>query len=166
MQHLPIYLNTLNALIVVSGAGETAAAKLRLLLKTDAQIRVIGHTPAATVRSWANDGRVELIERSVEPADVVGCRLLYAANDDAQEDAHAASLGRTAGAIVNVVDKLKSQCGRVRVARPTTDRRLINDNWNHTQPIHTRGRIWRRITRLSVRREPAHHGCGLCLNYR
>ncbi|MAI48311.1 MAG: hypothetical protein CBC34_020230 [Hyphomicrobiaceae bacterium TMED74] len=38
MQHLPIYLNTQNALIVVSGAGETAAAKLRLLLKTDAQI--------------------------------------------------------------------------------------------------------------------------------
>ena len=108
MQHLPIYLNTQNALIVVSGAGETAEAKLRLLLKTSAHIRVVGPAPAAAIRSWANEDRIELIERLVEPADVIGCRLLYAANDDAQEDARAAALGRAAGAIVNVVDNLEA----------------------------------------------------------
>lgn len=40
MQHFPIFLAVAGRRIVVSGGGETALAKLRLLLKTEAHITV------------------------------------------------------------------------------------------------------------------------------
>lgn len=106
MRHLPVYLDTLDTLIVVSGAGDTAIAKVRLLLKTQARIHVFGVEPAAVLRAWSAEGKIELSERSLLPEDVVDSRLVYAANDDEVEDARVARIGREAGAIVNVVDNL------------------------------------------------------------
>ena len=40
MQHFPIFLDTAGRRIVVSGGGDAALAKLRLLLKTQAQLTV------------------------------------------------------------------------------------------------------------------------------
>ena len=106
MRHFPIYLDLHKAAVVVSGVGETAVAKLRLLLKTTANIRVFGRNPAPTVRGWADEQRIVLVERRIEDGDADGARLLYAANDDAAEDARAAAIGRAGGALVNIVDNL------------------------------------------------------------
>ena len=42
MRHFPVFLDLRDRRVVVSGAGETAVAKLRLLLKTEARIVVFG----------------------------------------------------------------------------------------------------------------------------
>ena len=42
MDHFPIFVNLKGRRVVVSGAGETAVAKLRLLLKTKATVSVYG----------------------------------------------------------------------------------------------------------------------------
>lgn len=106
MRHFPIFVNLDGRRVVVSGAGETAVAKLRLLLKTRAHISVFGDDAEPLVRQWAEEGRITLTERPVETGDALCARLFYAANDDANEDARAAAIGHQAGALVNIVDNL------------------------------------------------------------
>lgn len=106
MQHFPIFLATPGARVVVAGAGPVAVAKLRLLLKTQAELVVFGTAPAHQIRDWHAAGRLKLVERPLSAADVDGARLVYAAADDPAEDARVAGLARAAGALVNIVDNL------------------------------------------------------------
>lgn len=106
MRHFPIFLDLSGRHVVVSGAGECAVSKLRLLLKTEASITVYAAPPAPQIRDWAAEGRIVLTERPISDGDAAGAALLYAANDDEAEDARAAAIGRKAGALVNVVDNL------------------------------------------------------------
>lgn len=108
MRHFPIFVELRNQTVIVSGAGEVAVAKLRLLLKTEAHIIVFGTQPHDDVRGWAEAGRLTLIERPVAPGDVDGARLLYGANDQQALDAEAVRLGKAAGALINVVDNLNA----------------------------------------------------------
>ncbi|MFZ2099514.1 MAG: bifunctional precorrin-2 dehydrogenase/sirohydrochlorin ferrochelatase, partial [Oricola sp.] len=107
MRHFPIFLDLSGRRVVVSGAGECAVSKLRLLLKTEAAITVFGVSPDPQVLKWAAGGRIAFAERPIRQSDAVGAALLYAANDDDDEDARAAGIGRQAGALVNVVDDLE-----------------------------------------------------------
>lgn len=108
MQHFPIFLSLDGQRVVISGAGQTAEAKLRLLLKTGARLHVLGRAPSPAVRAWASEGRIALDERPAEREDFAGARLVYAANDDAAEDARVAALARAEGALVLVVDNLEA----------------------------------------------------------
>jgi uroporphyrin-III C-methyltransferase/precorrin-2 dehydrogenase/sirohydrochlorin ferrochelatase len=108
MRHFPVFLDLRGRRVVVSGAGETAVAKLRLLLKTEARIAVYGTDPDPQVVRWAAERRLTLTERPVDHGDALCAALLYGANADPAEDARAAAIGRTAGALVNIVDDLAS----------------------------------------------------------
>jgi uroporphyrin-III C-methyltransferase / precorrin-2 dehydrogenase / sirohydrochlorin ferrochelatase len=108
MRHYPLYLDMRGRAVAVSGAGATAVAKLRLLLKTEARISVFGRDPDPEVRAWAAEGRLALAERPLEAGDAAGAALVYAANGDAAEDARVTAIGRAAGALVNIVDDLAS----------------------------------------------------------
>ena len=78
MRHFPIYLDTSDRIIVVSGAGACAVAKLRLLLKTQATLRVFGEKPEPDVLRWAAERKIELFERRLTDNDLEGALLLYA----------------------------------------------------------------------------------------
>jgi uroporphyrin-III C-methyltransferase/precorrin-2 dehydrogenase/sirohydrochlorin ferrochelatase len=106
VDHFPIFVNLKGRRVVVSGAGETAVAKLRLLLKTQATISVYGGDAHADIRAWAATGKLRLVERPLQEGDATCATLLYGANDDPAEDRRAADIGRRAGALVNIVDNL------------------------------------------------------------
>lgn len=106
MQHFPIFLNLEGRRVVLSGGGEAALAKLRLLLKTTARITVFAPNPAPKIADWAEGGRLTLIRRAMEPGDALCAALVYAADEDAARDARTARIGRTEGALVNIVDNL------------------------------------------------------------
>ncbi len=106
MRHFPIYVDLRDRTVVVSGAGDVAVAKLRLLMKTEARIEVYGSGPVPQILGWAREGRIVLVERAIEPSDAAGAELLYGANGEPEEDARAAAIGRAAGALVNIVDDL------------------------------------------------------------
>ena len=53
--------------ILLSGGGDAALAKLRLLLKTEARIEVFAETPAPEITTWAADGRLSLHLRPLAP---------------------------------------------------------------------------------------------------
>ncbi len=107
MRHFPIFLNLRGRRVVVSGAGECAVAKLRLLLKTEARVSVFGTDPVEQVREWAREGRLVLVERAIAEGDALCAALVYGANEDATEDARAVEIGRRAGALTNIVDNLE-----------------------------------------------------------
>jgi uroporphyrin-III C-methyltransferase/precorrin-2 dehydrogenase/sirohydrochlorin ferrochelatase len=106
MQHFPIFLAVAGRRVVVAGGGETALAKLRLLVRTEARLTVIAAAPSPEVERLAALGRVRLIRRAMEPGDALCAALFYAAHDDAAEDARTAAIARADGALVNIVDNL------------------------------------------------------------
>jgi len=56
MRHFPVFLNVQNKRILVTGAGECAIAKLRLLLKTEGSVVVFATEIEPQVESWAQAG--------------------------------------------------------------------------------------------------------------
>ncbi|MEM1234185.1 MAG: siroheme synthase CysG [Pseudomonadota bacterium] len=108
MRHFPVYLDTQGRRIVVSGAGDCAVAKLRLLLKTQAEIHVFATQPHDIVEGWAKGGRLILHRRALTVRDLASATLLYAANDAQDLDLSVAALGRAAGVKTLVVDNLEA----------------------------------------------------------
>ena len=106
MQHFPIFMAVAGRRIVLSGGGDAAVSKLRLLMKTEARISVFTPEPAPDIAEWAQDGKLTLIARALEPGDAMCAVLFYAANEDEVEDARGARLAAADGAIVNIVDNL------------------------------------------------------------
>ncbi|MDV7142652.1 siroheme synthase CysG [Tropicimonas sp. TH_r6] len=108
MQHFPIFLDVADKAIVLSGGGEAAIAKLRLLLKTEAQIHVYAPHPAPEIEAWAAEARLTLTLRPLGAEDLSGATLVYAANEDTVEDARVAGMTTEAGILINVVDNLEA----------------------------------------------------------
>ncbi len=106
MKHFPIFMALEGRRVVLSGGGEAALAKLRLLLKTEAKLVVVSDDPAPEIRTWAAEKRLTLIKRAMEPGDALCASLFYAANEDDAEDARVAALAYRDGALVNIVDNL------------------------------------------------------------
>ena len=107
MDHFPIFLATAGQRIVLSGGGDAALAKLRLLMKTQARILVFAAAPAPQIDRWAGEGRLTLHRRALGAGDVAGAALFYSADEDASEDARTAAIARAEGALVNIVDNLQ-----------------------------------------------------------
>ncbi len=106
MKHFPIFLNLTGQHVVVSGGGEAALAKLRLLLKTEARLSVFAQNPTPQIEDWAKAGRLTLTHRPLRLGDTLCAALFYGANEDAVEDARACAIARAEGALVNIVDNL------------------------------------------------------------
>jgi len=106
MDHFPIFLATTGRRIVLSGGGDAALAKLRLLLKSSARITVFATDAAPEIIQWAATGKLTLINRVFDQGDTICAALFYAANEDDIEDKRTAAIARAEGALVNIVDNL------------------------------------------------------------
>jgi uroporphyrin-III C-methyltransferase/precorrin-2 dehydrogenase/sirohydrochlorin ferrochelatase len=106
MKHFPIFLSVENRRILLSGGGEAALAKLRLLLKTEARVEVYSESPAPEIVAWSDEGRLTLNRRALAPADLPGAVLVYAADEDEAQDARIKAMAEGAGLLVNIVDNL------------------------------------------------------------
>lgn len=108
MRHFPIFMNMRGQRVVVSGAGAVALAKLRLILKSEAEVAVFGAAPIPEVLSLAAEGRISLKARAAREEEIAGAALFYVADERADEIAAARALGRAAGVLTNVVDNLEA----------------------------------------------------------
>ena len=80
MQHYPIFVALSGRAVVVSGGAAAAEAKLRLLLKTEAVIRVYAQDPAPAIVDWAAEGRLSLETRPLAAGDPAGAVLVFGAH--------------------------------------------------------------------------------------
>ena len=104
VKYFPIFAAMDGQGVIVSGAGNAAVAKLRLLLKTPAVIRVYGDRPTREIVNWHESGLVELVDRPLQPEDVLDCLLFYAANEDDDENDRVLELADRHGVLTNTVD--------------------------------------------------------------
>jgi siroheme synthase-like protein len=71
---------------VVVGAGRIAARKIAALLDAGAAVLVVAPDATAEVRDWAGAGKLELVARKFEPADLDGAWLATTATGDPDVD--------------------------------------------------------------------------------
>ncbi len=90
--------------VLVVGAGAVAERKIRGLLSTGARVTVVAPETSTSIREWANQGRLILVERPFEKGDAAGKALVFAASDVPEVNGAAAKAAKDAGAWVNRAD--------------------------------------------------------------
>lgn len=78
----PVNLLVAGRRVVVAGAGRIAARKIGPLLDLGADVLVVAPRVGDEVAAWADQGRLAVIHRAFEPADLDGAWLAVAATDD------------------------------------------------------------------------------------
>ena len=100
-----VFLDLVDAPVLVVGGGDAAMAKCRLLLPAGAAVRVVEPAPERALEDLAEEGRVALLRRAFAPADLDGVRLCCVALEDAEEAAGVVAEARRRGVLVNAVDR-------------------------------------------------------------
>ncbi len=81
MSLLPIFLNLEGRPALLVGAGKVALEKIGTLLKTGVRLRVVAPEALAEIQELAREGKLELVLREFEPADLDGNFIVIAATD-------------------------------------------------------------------------------------
>lgn len=109
MRYLPIHVDTKNTQILIIGGEAAAEAKLRTLLKTEAELVLVAPLISPEIKRWADKELLSWVERDFEVADLIGIRLVYVATEDDGVNAEIAALARSKGLLVNAADQ-KEAC--------------------------------------------------------
>ncbi|GEA12451.1 siroheme synthase CysG [Alteromonas sp. KUL49] len=104
MDYFPLFLDARQLRCLVVGAGEVAARKLELILKTPATITVVAPWACDTVKRLAQSDQVTLIERVFEDTDLDHKDMVFVATDSGEVNQHVHDLARAQNVLVNVVD--------------------------------------------------------------
>jgi uroporphyrin-III C-methyltransferase/precorrin-2 dehydrogenase/sirohydrochlorin ferrochelatase len=106
MSLLPIFLKLEGRRCLLVGAGSVALEKVGSLLKTGVHLRVIAPHAKPQVRQLANEGKLEFIEKTFEPADLDGHDLVIAATDVPEVNAAVYRAALERGIFCNSVDDI------------------------------------------------------------
>ncbi|MGS2719285.1 siroheme synthase CysG [Paraglaciecola aestuariivivens] len=104
MQYFPIFLDSSDLTSLVVGAGEVAARKVELLLKTSATITVVAPWVCDTVQKFADDNKITLINRAYQEQDLADKNLVFVATDDSKLNQQIHAQAKAHKVLVNVVD--------------------------------------------------------------
>jgi uroporphyrin-III C-methyltransferase/precorrin-2 dehydrogenase/sirohydrochlorin ferrochelatase len=104
MKYFPIFLDTTDLTCLVVGAGEVAARKIELLLKTSAHITVVAPWVCDTVKRFAKEEKIQLIVRPYDVSDMTDKQIVFVATDNSEINKKIHDQARTQKILVNVVD--------------------------------------------------------------
>ncbi|MEE9444520.1 MAG: siroheme synthase CysG [Cocleimonas sp.] len=107
MKHFPIFLDLKNRSCIVIGGGSVATRKVTNLLTANAKVIVISPEISDELQQLKTDGKITLLKRDVEDADIAIAFLIVAATDNTEVNAQIASLAHNANTPVNVADDPK-----------------------------------------------------------
>jgi siroheme synthase-like protein len=100
----PVNLLVTDRRCVVVGAGRIAARKIEPLLEAGADVTVVAPDVGETVRAWAGEGRIRLVERPFTEADVDDAWLVITATDDPEVNRTVFVAGEARRIFVNSAD--------------------------------------------------------------
>jgi siroheme synthase-like protein len=109
MKTYPVNLVLENQSVVLIGAGKEIARKLPDLLATGACVRVIAPAAHKVVRRYAEEGKIEWLDRPYQPGDLASAFLVIAATGDQSVHDAVWAEGKANGQLVNVMDVIP-QC--------------------------------------------------------
>lgn len=104
MKTFPMFLKMAGRRVVICGGGDEAARKARLVLKTEAEIVLVGPELDAELAGLVASGRARH-EIAPGPDTFDKCILCFIATGDAAEEEALAARARAAGAVVNIIDQ-------------------------------------------------------------
>jgi uroporphyrin-III C-methyltransferase/precorrin-2 dehydrogenase/sirohydrochlorin ferrochelatase len=104
MKYFPIFLDTTDLTCLVVGAGEVAARKVELLLKTSAHITVVAPWVCDTVQRFAKEEKIQLIVRPYIVSDMNDKQIVFVATDNSELNEQIHDQAREQKILVNVVD--------------------------------------------------------------
>lgn len=105
MKSFPMFIKTTARDVVIVGGGEQAAQKARLILKTDARIRLATPQLDDELLGVVAEGRAVHDASPITPETFRGSALTFIATGCAGADMALHALAKEGGAVVNVVDR-------------------------------------------------------------
>jgi len=100
----PIFVKLDGREVLVVGAGRVGEPKIRGLLPTGAQIRVVARQASEAVREWARNDEIILEERGFVPADLDNVFLVVVATSSPDLNAQIYREAQSRRILCNVVD--------------------------------------------------------------
>ncbi len=82
MDYLPLFFRLQDQPVLVVGGGEIAARKISLLCRAGARVRIVSPELASETRELVGEYDLETIDRTYQPTDIEGMRLVVSATDD------------------------------------------------------------------------------------
>jgi uroporphyrin-III C-methyltransferase/precorrin-2 dehydrogenase/sirohydrochlorin ferrochelatase len=104
MKYIPIFIDAEHIDCLIVGAGEVAARKLELVLKTQAKITVVAPWVSDTVAKLAMTHKFTVHQRAFITQDLEGKTLVFVATDQQQINQQIHDVAHAKGILVNVVD--------------------------------------------------------------
>lgn len=104
MEYLPIFLALSDRPVLVVGAGDAAARKVRLLRKAGARIEIVAPHVNGELAALARDGAVVLHPRPFDPADLAQRAAVFSATGIPGVDEAVSAAAHAQTLPVNVVD--------------------------------------------------------------
>jgi precorrin-2 dehydrogenase / sirohydrochlorin ferrochelatase len=89
---------------LVVGGGDVGLEKVEGLLACDGQVTVVAPELQPTLRSYADEGSIEWLARSYEPADLEGRFLVIAATNDSEVNIRVFEDAERRAMLANIVD--------------------------------------------------------------
>lgn len=100
----PMFLKLEGRSCLVLGAGSVGEQKIRGLIESEAEVRVVAPAASLAVREWAEGGELVWLARSFEPSDLDGIFLVVAATSSAEVNHAIFREAQARGILCNVVD--------------------------------------------------------------
>src|SRR5271169_6349004 len=97
----PIILELRNRRAVVVGGGPVAERKILGLLEAQADVVCVAPEASEEIERLAASGRLRLLQRTYEEADLEGAFLAFAATDDGRLNGEIVAAARRRGILVN-----------------------------------------------------------------
>ena len=104
MKTFPMFLKMEGRRVIVIGGGEQAAQKVRLVLKTSAELIVVTVEPDAEITAFRAQGQLTIVADPLTPGLFDNVALVFIATGCRGADAAFRELVRERNAVVNVVD--------------------------------------------------------------
>ncbi|RMH16375.1 MAG: uroporphyrinogen-III C-methyltransferase [Gammaproteobacteria bacterium] len=104
MQYFPVFLNLQDRSCLVIGAGQVAERKIRLLLRTAAQMDVVAPDCTENILRWADEGRIALHNRTYRSSDLKNRQLVFIATNNHRLNQQIFAEAERLGIWANVAD--------------------------------------------------------------
>lgn len=104
--YYPIFLQLKGRSVLVVGGGVVAARKIRLLLHSNAQIKIVARHLNDELLALVSDGAINHVARDFHPSQLESCWYVVAATDDASLNKSVAESADARNLFVNVVDDI------------------------------------------------------------
>ncbi len=105
LEVFPAFMKVAGKRVVIVGGGDEAAAKLRLLSETQAQLVVVAQNVSATMQAAIDVSGATLHRREWSFEDFADAALVFTALEDEAADRLVVEAARLSGAPVNAVDR-------------------------------------------------------------